>query len=192
MGLRLSDRGEPRHRFERKVELPASLWPSVAAAMVLLTEPAAEDVFLDPMCGSGTILWERTKAGPYAQILGGDIDTERVDASRKNVRDHKGGRLPNLEIRQWDARELPLEDNSVDKVATNLPFGKQITGGGPARLYPQVLAELARVVRPGGRIVLLSSEYDLVKEQVRTLPQFDHHHRLLDGGAGPVGPNLYY
>lgn len=171
IGLRLSDRGM-RHRFERKVELPASLRPSVAAAMVLLTEPAVEDVFLDPMAGSGTILWERAQAGPYAQILGGDIDAERVDAARKNVRDRKGGRLPDLEIRQWDARELPLEDNAVDKVATNLPFGKQISGGGgPAALYPPVLAELARVVRPGGRIVLLSSEYDLVKEQVRQLPK---------------------
>ena len=35
----------------------------------------------------------------------------------------------------------------------------------------QVLAELQRVVRPGGRIVLLSSEYDLIKEEVRKLPR---------------------
>ena len=41
----------------------------------------------------------------------------------------------------------------------------------PARLYPPVLAELQRVVRPGGRIVLLSSEYDLIKEEVRKLPR---------------------
>lgn len=170
LGLRLSDRGM-RHRFERRTELPASLRPSVAAAMVLLTEPMADDVFMDPMAGSGTILWERAQAGPYARILGGDIEPERVEAARKNVRDRRGGRLPELEIRQWDARHLPLEDNAIDKVATNLPFGKQISGGGgPARLYPQVLAELARVVRPGGRIVLLSSEFDLVKEQVRALP----------------------
>jgi len=27
------------------------------------------------------------------------------------------------------------------------------------------------VVRPGGRIVLLSSEYDLIKEEVRKLPR---------------------
>jgi ubiquinone/menaquinone biosynthesis C-methylase UbiE len=34
-----------------------------------------------------------------------------------------------------------------------------------------VLAELERVVRPGGRIVLLSSEFDLVKETVRQRPR---------------------
>jgi 23S rRNA G2445 N2-methylase RlmL len=175
LGVRLSDR-QMRHRFARQVELPASLRPSVAAAMVLLTEPQAEDVFLDPLCGSGTILMEREHAGPFRQILGGDILPERVQAARQNVlghgRDKARRREERISIRRWDAQNLPLEDASVDKVATNFPFGKQI--GSPAelpRLYSGVLAELQRVVRPGGRIVLLSSEYDLVKETVRRLPR---------------------
>lgn len=174
LGARLSDR-TMRHRFERKVELPASLRPSVAAAMVFLTNPEPDDVFLDPMAGSGTILYERQQAGKFAQLLGGDIEQERVDAARKNVRGTRkkpgpNDRLP--DIRQWDARQLPLEDASVDKVATNLPFGKQLRGSQtPAKLYPPVLAELQRVVRPGGRIVLLTSEYDLIKEEVRKLPR---------------------
>ena len=172
--MRLSDR-TMRHRFERKIELPAALRPSVAAAMVFLTEPAADDVFLDPMAGSGTILYERMQAGPFARLLGGDIEPERVDAARKNVRGSRkkpGANAMQPDIRQWDARQLPLDAGSVDKVATNLPFGKQLRGAEtPARLYPPVLAELQRVVRPGGRIVLLSSEYDLIKEEVRKLPR---------------------
>lgn len=174
IGMRLSDR-TMRHRFERKVELPAALRPSVAAAMVFLTDPEPGDVFLDPMAGSGTILYERMQAGPFARLLGGDIDQERVDAARKNVRGSRKKPGPNdrqPDIRQWDARQLPLEDASIDKVATNLPFGKQLRGSEtPAKLYPAVLAELQRVVRPGGRIVLLSSEYDLIKEEVRKLPR---------------------
>ncbi len=175
LGARLSDR-TMRHRFERKIELPAALRPSVAAAMVLLTEPAPGDVFLDPMAGSGTILYERMQAGPYRRILGGDIEPERVDAARKNVRGSRkkpGAETPSApDIRQWDARQLPLPDASVDKVACNLPFGKQLRAAEqPAKLYPPVLAELERVVRPGGRIVLLSSEFDLVKETVRQRPR---------------------
>jgi 23S rRNA G2445 N2-methylase RlmL len=116
------------------------------------------------------------QAGPYGRILGGDIDPERVDAARKNVRGSRkkpgAGDRSQPDIRQWDARQLPLETASVDKVATNLPFGKQLRGSEtPAKLYPAVLAELQRVVRPGGRIVLLSSEYDLIKEEVRKLPR---------------------
>ncbi len=174
LGARLSDR-TMRHRFERKVELPAALRPSVAAAMVFLTDPQPDDIFLDPMAGSGTILYERLQAGAAGRVLGGDIDPERVEAARKNVRSGRkkpGGRASTLDIRQWDARHLPLEDGSIDKVATNLPFGKQLRGAQtPAKLYPAILAELQRVVRPGGRIVLLSSEYDLIKEEVRKLPR---------------------
>lgn len=174
LGARLSDR-TMRHRFERRVELPAALRPSVAAAMVLLTEPQPGEVFLDPMCGSGTILYERLQAGAAGRILGGDIEPERVDAARKNVRGSRkkpGAGNSGPDIRQWDARKLPLDDASVDKVATNLPFGKQLRASEqPAKLYPPVLAELERVVRPGGRIVLLTSEYDLLKETVRQRPR---------------------
>lgn len=172
IGFRLSDR-TMRHRHKKRVELPASLRPSMAAALVLLTEPDADDIFLDPMCGSGTILLERLYAGPSQMILGGDILPDRVTASRQNMpKPRKGRKKRDISIRQWDARQLPLDDASIDKVATNLPFGKQIgTRQELDSLYSAVFAELERVVRPKGRIVLLSSEFDLVKNCIRRLPQ---------------------
>ena len=57
-GLRLSDRSM-RHRDYKNVSVPASLRPVVARAMVLISEPAPGDVFLDPLCGAGTIPIER-------------------------------------------------------------------------------------------------------------------------------------
>ncbi|MFL7838145.1 MAG: THUMP domain-containing class I SAM-dependent methyltransferase [Candidatus Promineifilaceae bacterium] len=174
IGLRLSDRSM-RHRYNKKVELPASLRPSMAAAMVYLTIPEADDVFLDPMCGSGTILLERMHAGPYKQILGGDIDNTRVDAARQNLPKHRKGRKENLIfVRQWDAQNLPLEDGSVNKVTTNLPFGKQIGSTQDLEpLYHGLFSELSRVVIPDGRIVLLSSEYDLIKQLMRRQPALE-------------------
>lgn len=168
VGLRLTDR-TMRHRFNKRVELPASLRPSMAAAMVHLSDPQPDDLFLDPMCGSGTILLERMHAGPYKKILGGDIDEKRFSATLQNLPTRRKGRKGNtISIRQWDARNLPMEDASVDKVVTNLPFGKQI--GSRAKLealYRDLFTELARVVVPDGRIILLSSEYDLIKQQMR-------------------------
>ena len=178
IGFRLSDRSM-RHRHKKRVELPASLRPSLAAALVFLTEPEANDVFVDPMCGSGTILLERLYSGPSQLILGGDSEPDRVSAARQNMpKPRKGRKKRTISIRQWDARQLPLEDASIDKVATNLPFGKQIgTRQELDSLYAAVLAELERVVRPNGRIVLLSSEFDLVKSCIRTRP----HLRIVTG-----------
>src|SRR5262245_17421300 len=62
LALRLSDE-QMRHRDYKLEHLPASLRPSAAAALVWLTRPAPDDVFLDPMCGAGTILVERAHAG---------------------------------------------------------------------------------------------------------------------------------
>jgi len=171
IGFRISDR-TMRHRYKKRVELPASLRPSMAAAMVFLTEPEASDIFLDPMCGSGTILLERLYSGPSQQILAGDVESDRVYAARQNMPSpRQGSKKRSVSIRQWDARQLPLEDAAIDKVATNLPFGKQIgTRQELDSLYTAVLAELERVVRPNGRIVLLSSEFDLVKSCIRGRP----------------------
>ncbi len=152
--LRLTT-AEHRARGGREVERSAALRPTIAAAMVQASEPAENDVFLDPMCGTGTILLERALAGRHALLIGGDIDPAAVRATQENF----GPRHKPVRIERMDARKLPLEDGSVDKLVTNLPWGRQI--GDPAglpALYAGVLAEAVRVVRPGGRVVLLTGE----------------------------------
>jgi 23S rRNA G2445 N2-methylase RlmL len=148
--VRLSD-ASMRQR-DKVRHLPASLRPALAAAMVTLTDPAPDDVFVDPMAGAGTILLERAAVGPFAELHGGDINGEALAAMQENLRGVRG----RIVTSRWDARRLPLEDGSVDKVAVNMPFGKQV--GDEARLpelYREVLAEIARVLRSGGRLVAL-------------------------------------
>jgi 23S rRNA G2445 N2-methylase RlmL len=53
-----------------------------------------------------------------------------------------------IEVKPWDARELPLDENSVNAVVCNLPFGVQIsTPEENRRLYPAVMKELRRVMQ---------------------------------------------
>lgn len=154
LGLRLSDETMRRHDAKRE-HIPASLRPSAAAALVWLTRPRPTDIFLDPMCGAGTLLIERGEAGRYKRLLGGDIRDEAVAATITNI----GPRYQPIEVREWDARALPLEDGSVTNVAVNLPFGKQIGSLADNRtLYPAFLSEMARVVRPAGRLALLTGD----------------------------------
>ncbi|HEY7347096.1 MAG TPA: methyltransferase domain-containing protein [Ktedonobacterales bacterium] len=162
-GLRLSDR-TMRHRAYQTAHLPTSLRPSVAAAMVFLTTPDEHDTFLDPMCGSGTLLAERMLVGKYQQALGGDSVARHVETARKNL----AGLGGHWRVSRWDARKLPLASESIDAVATNPPFGKQIGSRNEVeQLYPAFLAELARVLKRGGRAVILSSQYELLKAAVR-------------------------
>jgi tRNA (guanine6-N2)-methyltransferase len=163
VSLRISN-WKHRARGGREVERAAALRPTIAAAMVFAAGSGDDDVFLDPMCGSGTILLERAQAGRYGLLLGGDIDPGAVKATQANF----GPRHQPRRLIRMDARHLPLEDGSIDKFVTNLPWGHQVgTKQELPALYGAVLGEAVRVVRPGGTIVLLSSEYRLLAQVIR-------------------------
>jgi tRNA (guanine6-N2)-methyltransferase len=183
--IRLSD-ATMRQRDKIK-HLPASLRPALAAAMVQLTYPAASDIFVDPMAGAGTILLERAAAGPFAEIHGGDINGDALAAMQVNLRGVRG----TIHLSRWDARKLPLEDGEVDKVAVNLPFGKQIADESllPA-LYREVLAEIARVLRPGGRLVALAGSTRVLESArygaARVLRPLERHRVIVLGQAATI------
>lgn len=181
LALRLSDE-KMRHREYKIEHMPASLRPSAAAAMVRLTRPKESDVFLDPMCGAGTILIERANAGRYQQLLGGDDSREAVATALANI----GPRYKPISVEEWDARSLPLDEGAVTAAAVNLPFGRQI--GSPEEnrsLYPAFLREMERVLRPGARLALLSGDIRALEDALRRAGRFQprESHRVTVLGA---------
>ncbi|QBD78294.1 methyltransferase domain-containing protein [Ktedonosporobacter rubrisoli] len=154
IGLRLSD-ATMRHRRYKQEHLPASLRPTIGAAMSWLAHPTPQDIVLDPLCGAGTIIIERALLAPFAQAMGGDIRTEAVAMARRNARAAKVAASWNV----WDARSLPLEEASVTRIMTNLPFGKQIGSHETnVELYTLLAREFRRVLTPDGLLVALTSE----------------------------------
>jgi 23S rRNA G2445 N2-methylase RlmL len=154
VGVRLSD-ATMRHRTYKREHLPASLRPTVAAAMVLLSRPTEQDIVLDPLCGAGTVLIERALSSAYERALGGDIREDAVEMARRNAR------FAHVQTtwQTWDARALPLEDGSVTRILTNLPFGKQVGNHEQnTLLYKQLSQEFKRVLRKDGLLVTLTSE----------------------------------
>jgi tRNA G10 N-methylase Trm11 len=115
---------------------------------------------LDPFCGAATVLIERAHLGRYRNLIGSDRDARALDAARENV----GPRYKPIELHNWDAAALPLREHSVSKIVTNLPWG--VRTGSHAdnrRLYPRWLDEMKRVLRPGGIMVLLAAETQLMR-----------------------------
>lgn len=169
LGARLSDE-RMRHREYKVEHLPASLRPAAAAALAWLTVPRDDDVFLDPMCGAGTILIERAHLGRYRELIGGDNDPEAIATAQANI----GSRYKPITLYEWDARHLPLDAGSVTALAVNLPFGAQMGSTEENRaLYPAFLREAARVMRLGSRLVALSSDIATLREALRRNERFD-------------------
>jgi 23S rRNA G2445 N2-methylase RlmL len=151
-----------RQHGEKRVHLPASLRPTVAYAMVRESGPSPGEVFVDPMCGAGTILIERARSGRYKYLLGGDLERQAVHAAAANI----GSRHKPCKLFRWDALRLPLKDRSIDKIACNLPFGKQVSLS-DSHFYGDFLQEASRVLHREGRMVLLVSDMKQLESAAR-------------------------
>jgi 23S rRNA G2445 N2-methylase RlmL len=165
-GLRLSDR-TMRQRGYKVEHLPASLRPSVAAAMVRLAGSGPDMTVLDPMCGAGTILAEHAELsrqrGGRVTLWGGDLDRNALRAAAANLKRFR----PDV-LAHWDARRLPLPDASADRIVCNPPFGRQL--GKPEEigpLYREAIREWDRVLKPGGRAVLLVEDPEPLLDAIR-------------------------
>jgi tRNA (guanine6-N2)-methyltransferase len=156
VGVRLGERPLHRRSYKR-VHVPGSLKPPVAAALLSLVEIAPGLRVLDPCCGAGTTLIEAAMYGALAQ--GGDSDPEAVAAARANA--YAAGLA--VEVRRWDARALPILDASVDRIVSNLPWGRQAgVDASLSSFYRRVCAQMCRALAPGGQIALLTDTPGLI------------------------------
>jgi demethylmenaquinone methyltransferase/2-methoxy-6-polyprenyl-1,4-benzoquinol methylase len=96
---------------------------------------------LDVACGSGKLTARLTQiAGAGGRVVGLDFSPKMLEVAR---RDH-----PGIEFIEGDALNLPFDDASFD--ASTIAFGLRNLAN-PVR----GLSEMLRVVRPGGRAVVL-------------------------------------
>jgi SAM-dependent methyltransferase len=119
---------------------------------------ATGETVLDLGCGGGidTILAAR-EIGPRGRAIGIDLLDEMVDRAEANAREAAVDGW--TEFRRGEMEDIPLLDESVDVVISN----------GVVNLSPRksrVLAEVHRVLRPGGRLCVadLTVEEDLPPE----------------------------
>ena len=90
------------------------------------------------------------KVGPSGRAIGIDMTPEMIALARRNAEQAKGedGQpLANVEYHQSTIDRLPLADASVDCVISNCVINL-------APDKPAVLREIARVLKPGGRLAI--------------------------------------
>ncbi len=110
---------------------------------VLAADVRAGDVVLDVCCGTGDMLRALAAGHPApARLIGVDFAREML-----NQGTYAGVKIP-LELLHADALALPIADGAVDVVTC--AFGVRNFQDLPAGLR-----EMWRVLRPGGRVVIL-------------------------------------
>ena len=105
-------------------------------------EPGAS--VADVACGTGKLTGELAeRVGPFGKVIGIDLSGGMLALAEAEYRD-----LVQVEFRKGDALALPIDDDGVD--AATIGFGMRNLAN-----FEAGFRELARVVRPGGRVVCL-------------------------------------
>lgn len=142
------------------------LRPELAHLLCLMSEPKASDVFMDPFAGSGAIPFIRANY-PYNMIFCFDINEENIIKIKQKIKGAKNSRLSRKSpfiTRVEDATSLSkIENNFIDKVVCDPPWGIYDDTVDIAKLYTDTFDELYRVTKSAGIIIVLVSNNDIVK-----------------------------
>lgn len=120
------------------------------------------DIVLDLGSGAGfDAFLAAAKVGKTGKVIGVDMTPEMLKRARQNA---KRGNYTNVEFRQGEIEQLPIERGTVDVVISNCVIN----------LSPDkqsVFKEAFRVLKPGGRLmvsdlVLIKDLPDAVKESI--------------------------
>jgi SAM-dependent methyltransferase len=119
------------------------------------------DVVLDLGSGAGIdLLLAARLVGPRGRVIGVDMTDEMVARAQANA-DAAG--FATIGVRKGIIEDLPVEDSSVDWVISNCVIN----------LSPEkdrVFAEIARVLRPGGQMLVSDIVAEHLPPEIRNLP----------------------
>jgi len=117
--------------------------------------------------------------GPAGRVIGVDMTPEMVAKARRALGDYRARTgLDNVEFRLGEIEHLPVADASVDVVVSNCVLNLSAD-------KPQVWREIARVLRPGGRVAV--SDLALLRPLPEAVRQSVEALVGCVAGAVPVG-----
>ena len=116
---------------------------------VAIAELKPGEVVLDLGCGAGfDVFIAARRVGQTGRVIGVDMTPEMIAKARRNaVTFRRRTRLDNVEFRLGEIEHLPMPEASVDVVISNCVINLS-----PDK--PRVWREIARVLKPGGRVAV--------------------------------------
>ena len=182
------------------------LRPTTAHLLLHMAKIQPGDVVLDPCAGIGTIPLEADEyyfssssssnninISSRAIGLGGDLvlDHPQIASAANGLASAKNNSAQSSSssktacyLAAWDAAHLPIRRAAIDVIVSDLPFGQQcLSAKAVSDLLPLIVSEMARVLRPHGRMVLLCGSHESV---LQALTDTSSHWKLPCTALVPV------
>ena len=121
--------------------------PAIRRRIVALAQPAAGEKVLDVGCGTGTLaIALRAKVGPGGEVVGLDAAPEMIAVAREKA----AKRGADIDFRVGLIEEMPFPDDCFDLVLSSFMLHHL-----PGDVRQEGLAEIRRVLKPGGRFLVV-------------------------------------
>lgn len=147
---------EPLYQGGHKLSYPNDVFVRITHGLL---DSASHPRVLDFGCGSGENLLHLARRG--FRMTGGDISSSALDTTRRRL-DEAG---LDADLRVIEGQQLPFDDAAFDAVVA-----WQMLTYNDWETLPQMLSELDRVLRPGGRfLATLSAPGDYMEKNGRSL-----------------------
>ena len=104
---------------------------------------------MDVACGTARFLHDAKRAHPALHVMGLDMSENYLRKARNNLRRWPGA----FSMVLGKGEQLPLADNMGPDLMTCIFLFHEL----PRKICRRVMAEMARVLRPGGRLVIVDS-----------------------------------
>ncbi|MCC6020208.1 MAG: precorrin-6Y C5,15-methyltransferase (decarboxylating) subunit CbiT [Thermoproteaceae archaeon] len=161
--------GIPDEEFIRDPEIPITR-EEVRVIVLSKLKVRPGDVVLDVGCGTGSVSVEAALMG--ARVYAMDKNPKAVELTRRNA--EKFGVLDRIRVVLGEApRDLPRHTR----------FTSAFIGGG-GRGLPKIVPEVARLVEPGGRIVLSVTALESLAALIPALEELDYEVVLVQVARG--------
>lgn len=173
----------PHIQFKAESKSVGALRSELAHILGLVAGLDNHDSVLDPFAGSGALLEEALVGFHVKQVIAVEKDKKLLARLMKK---------PKLEVIEGDATDLSfIKSDSIDKTITDPPWGSftKMDNFKIKDLYTSSMHEVARVLKPGGVAVILSSANDIIsysRSQVDNLNLVKEYPILVSGHKATI------
>ena len=162
------------------------LRPELATLLCECSNPKDDDIMLDPFAGSGAIPFARSRLKTsFHGIFASEINVELTEAIKRKAR-----KIPNSKmqrsffVRRQDFLANTFQSDYFSTIITDPPWG--IYEPISADFYPSILKEFARLLKPNGRLILLTAYPNVSCMMPPQFKPITEYHILVSGQKATV------
>lgn len=175
--FRITENKKQLNKGELKIEL--------ANLLCQIVEPVENEIILDPFCGSGAIMLERSKSVNFKGIFANDKNEILVSELKKKIKKIKNTKLQkSFFVKCEDFFHNSFKDNFIDTIITDPPWGLFETID--EDFYINLLKESHRILKNNGKLILLSAKKDFFEKTIENFKIIKQYNILVSGKKAGV------